>query len=166
VVEADLVDGADGHVGIGVGGQEHALGVRLEDERLAQQLDAAHDRHALVDHEERDRVAATRQLADDLQRLRSRAGADDPVVGRVPRAQVALDCTKHGRVVVHRQDRRLGRHGAECMLPPMLWVIVGVLVLLWFLGLLLRAFGGLIHLLIIVALVIVIYRLVTNRRIF
>ena len=50
--------------------------------------------------------------------------------------------------------------------PRMLWVIVGVLVLLWFLGLLLRAFGGLVHILIIVALVIVIYRLLTNRRIF
>lgn len=48
----------------------------------------------------------------------------------------------------------------------MLWVIVGVLVLLWFLGLLLRAFGGLIHLLIIAALVIVIYRLLTGRRVF
>ncbi len=47
----------------------------------------------------------------------------------------------------------------------MVWVIVGVLVLLWFFGLLLRAFGGLIHLLIIVALVIVIYRLVTGRRV-
>jgi hypothetical protein len=47
-----------------------------------------------------------------------------------------------------------------------LWVIVGVLVLLWFLGLLLRAFGGFIHLLIIVALVIVIYRLLTGRRVF
>lgn len=47
----------------------------------------------------------------------------------------------------------------------MLWVIVGVLVLLWFLGLLLRAFGGFIHLLIIVALVIVIYRLLTARRV-
>lgn len=44
----------------------------------------------------------------------------------------------------------------------MLWVIVGVLVLLWFLGLLLRAFGGLIHILIIVALIVVIYRLVTR----
>ena len=49
--------------------------------------------------------------------------------------------------------------------PRMLWVIVGVLLLLWFLGLLLRAFGGLIHILIIVALVIVIYRLLTNRRV-
>lgn len=46
----------------------------------------------------------------------------------------------------------------------MLWVIVGILVLLWFLGLLVRAFGGLIHLLIIVALIIVIYRLLTGRR--
>ena len=44
----------------------------------------------------------------------------------------------------------------------MLWVIVGVLVLLWFLGLLLRAFGGLIHILIIVALIVIIYRLVTR----
>jgi hypothetical protein len=47
----------------------------------------------------------------------------------------------------------------------MLWVIVGVLVLLWLLGFLLRAFGGFIHILIIVALVIVIYRLVTGRRV-
>ena len=47
----------------------------------------------------------------------------------------------------------------------MLWVIVGVLVLLWLLGLVLRAFGGLIHLLIIAALVIVIYRLLTGRRV-
>lgn len=48
----------------------------------------------------------------------------------------------------------------------MLWTIVGILVLLWFLGFLLKAFGGLIHLLLIVALVIVIYRLVTGRRVF
>jgi hypothetical protein len=47
----------------------------------------------------------------------------------------------------------------------MLWVIVAVLVALWFLGFLLRAFGGLIHLLLIIALIIVIYRLVTGRRI-
>ena len=47
----------------------------------------------------------------------------------------------------------------------MLWVIVAVLIGLWFLGFLLRAFGGLIHILLIVALVIVIYRLVTGRRV-
>jgi len=49
--------------------------------------------------------------------------------------------------------------------PSMLWVIVGVLVFLWFLGFLLRAAGGFIHLLLIVALVIVVYRLITGRRV-
>ncbi len=41
--------------------------------------------------------------------------------------------------------------------------IIIVLLVLWLLGFLLRAFGGLIHLLLIVVLVIVIYRLVTGR---
>ena len=49
--------------------------------------------------------------------------------------------------------------------PRMLWTIVVVLVALWFLGFLLKAFGGLIHLLLIAALVIVIYRLLTGRRV-
>ena len=49
--------------------------------------------------------------------------------------------------------------------PAMLWVIVGILVFLWFLGFLLRAAGGLIHLLLIAALVIVVYRLLTGRRV-
>jgi hypothetical protein len=46
----------------------------------------------------------------------------------------------------------------------MLWVIVALLLAFWLLGFLLRAFGGLIHLVLIVALVIVIYRLLTTRR--
>jgi hypothetical protein len=47
----------------------------------------------------------------------------------------------------------------------MLWWLVGFLLVLWFLGLLFRAFGGLINILLIVVLVIVIYRLVTGRRV-
>ena len=49
--------------------------------------------------------------------------------------------------------------------PRMLWTIVFILLALWFLGLLLRAFGGLIHLLLIVALVVVMYRLLTGRNV-
>jgi hypothetical protein len=45
----------------------------------------------------------------------------------------------------------------------MLRTILIVLLVLWLLGFILRAFGGLIHLLLIVALVIVIYRLLTNK---
>ena len=50
--------------------------------------------------------------------------------------------------------------------PSMLWTVVVILLALWFLGLLLRAFGGLIHLLLIAALAVVIYRLLTGRKIF
>lgn len=49
--------------------------------------------------------------------------------------------------------------------PRMLRVVLIVLVGLWLLGFLLKAFGWLIHLLLIVVLVIVIYRLLTGRRI-
>ncbi len=48
----------------------------------------------------------------------------------------------------------------------MLWTVVFILLALGFLGLVLRAFGGLIHLLLIAALVVVIYRLLTGRKIF
>jgi hypothetical protein len=46
----------------------------------------------------------------------------------------------------------------------MLWTIVVILLLLWVLGFVLRAYGGLIHLLLIAALVVVIYRLLTGRK--
>ena len=45
----------------------------------------------------------------------------------------------------------------------MLRTILIVLLVLWLLGFILRAFGGLILLLLIAALVIVIYRLLTNK---
>jgi hypothetical protein len=47
----------------------------------------------------------------------------------------------------------------------MLWTIVVVLLAIWFLGLALRAFGGLIHLVLIVALIVLIYRLLSGRKI-
>jgi hypothetical protein len=46
----------------------------------------------------------------------------------------------------------------------MLWTIIGVLVVLWLLGLIGHIGGGLIHLLLVVALVVFIYNLITGRR--
>jgi K+-transporting ATPase A subunit len=46
----------------------------------------------------------------------------------------------------------------------MLWTIVGVLVLLWLVGLLAHIGGGLIHLLLVVALVVFIWDLLVGRR--
>jgi hypothetical protein len=47
----------------------------------------------------------------------------------------------------------------------MLWTIVVVLLLLWLFGLVLDVAGGLIHLLLVIALVVIVYRLLTGRRV-
>ena len=112
MVQADVVDRADRHVGIGVGGQEDALGVRLQLQRARQQLDPGHLRHPLVDEEERDGAPTQGQLADRLERLDARAGGNHPVIGPVPRAQVALNCPENREVIVDRQQDRFGGHGA------------------------------------------------------
>jgi hypothetical protein len=46
----------------------------------------------------------------------------------------------------------------------MLWTVIFVLLVLWLLGFALDVAGGLIHLLLVVALVIVVMRLFTGRR--
>jgi hypothetical protein len=46
----------------------------------------------------------------------------------------------------------------------MLWTIVAVLLILWLLGFSLHVAGGLIHLLLIVALIMVVINLVGGRR--
>jgi hypothetical protein len=46
----------------------------------------------------------------------------------------------------------------------MLWTLLVIVLILWLLGFSLSIAGGLIHLLLIVALVLLIYQLVTGRR--
>ena len=46
----------------------------------------------------------------------------------------------------------------------MLWAIVAILLVLWLLGLLGSIGGGLIHILLVIALVIVVAQLLTGRR--
>jgi hypothetical protein len=46
----------------------------------------------------------------------------------------------------------------------MLWTIVAVLLILWLLGLSLHVAGGLIHLLLVVALAVVVINLLSGRR--
>lgn len=46
----------------------------------------------------------------------------------------------------------------------LLWAIVVILVVLWLLGLVLNVAGGLIHVLLIVAIIVVLYNLFVGRR--
>ena len=55
--------------------------------------------------------------------------------------------------------------GAQAMLAGILWAIVVVLVVLWLLGwFALHIGGGLIHLLLIVAIIVLLYNLFVGRR--
>ena len=46
----------------------------------------------------------------------------------------------------------------------MLWTIFVIILILWLLGFSLHIAGGLIHILLVVALIVLIYNLVTGRR--
>lgn len=47
----------------------------------------------------------------------------------------------------------------------MLWTIVVILLILWLLGFTLHVAGGLIHILLVVAVVVIVLRLLTGRRV-
>jgi len=47
----------------------------------------------------------------------------------------------------------------------MLWTILVIILILWLIGFLAKVGGGLIHLLLIVAVVVLVLRLVTGRRV-
>jgi len=57
------------------------------------------------------------------------------------------------------------RQGRKESVNDMLWTIAIILLVLWLLGLLTSIGGGLIHILLVVALVIVIIRLLQGRKI-
>lgn len=46
----------------------------------------------------------------------------------------------------------------------MLWALIVVLVVLWLLGFFVATLGNIVHILLVVALIVLIYQLVTGRR--
>ncbi|WP_106408549.1 lmo0937 family membrane protein [Alteribacter populi] len=46
----------------------------------------------------------------------------------------------------------------------MLWTIIGIIILMWLLGFSFEIGGGLIHLLLVVALIVAVINLITGRR--
>ncbi|HLR89244.1 MAG TPA: lmo0937 family membrane protein [Atopostipes sp.] len=46
----------------------------------------------------------------------------------------------------------------------MIWTLIGLLILFWFLGLLLDIGGAVIHVLLVIAVIVFIFNLITGRR--
>jgi hypothetical protein len=49
-------------------------------------------------------------------------------------------------------------------LVNILWTIAVILVVLWLLGFLLNIGGGIIHILLVIAVIVIVYNLITGRR--
>ena len=47
----------------------------------------------------------------------------------------------------------------------MLWTIIGILLLLWLLGFSMGVGGGVVHLILVIAVVVLIFQLITGRRV-
>jgi hypothetical protein len=63
------------------------------------------------------------------------------------------------RIASCNGERQLAAIGGS-----MLWTIIAVLFALWLLGLIANVGGGLIHILLVVALVVVVFNLLSGRR--
>jgi multisubunit Na+/H+ antiporter MnhF subunit len=69
-----------------------------------------------------------------------------------------------GAIVAYRLQRGpqpLTRQEAS----DMLWTLVVILVVLWALGLAFKVASGLIHLLLVIALIVIVFRLISGRRV-
>ncbi|HJU67577.1 MAG TPA: lmo0937 family membrane protein [Gemmatimonadaceae bacterium] len=57
-------------------------------------------------------------------------------------------------------------HGTQKLIQGarMLWTIAIILLILWLLGAFVVNIGGIVHLLLVIALIVIVYRLVTGRR--
>ncbi len=46
----------------------------------------------------------------------------------------------------------------------MIWTVIGILIVFWFIGLLAHIGGNIIHVLLVIALIVFIYNLITGKR--
>ena len=102
MIQLDLVDGANGSLGIRVGGEQHALGIGESGDGARQKLDAGHLRHAVIDQEQGQRLAALLELVEQIERALAGAGREHAIVFGVLAAQIALDGFQNFGVVVNR----------------------------------------------------------------
>ena len=109
VIDVGFVDGADRSIGIGVRGQQRALGVGKNPRCFLQKSDAVHVRHALVRQQQGHAVIAHLQLLQKVQRALGRIASPSPGIRR--RTATA------DRVQSTATRRRRHRHSAELVLP-------------------------------------------------
>ncbi len=79
VVDAGLIDCADGSVGIGVRGEQRPLCTGEDPHGFLQKFDPIHAWHALVGKEQSHAVVTQLQLLQEIERAFGRIASDDPI---------------------------------------------------------------------------------------
>ena len=100
VVELNVVDRADGGVGVGVSGQQGSLCFGIEFPGLLKGFDAVHLRHAVVDQQQGHSLVALLQPAQQIERGRPGIRPQDAVALVVTLFQVAFDRAQDVGIVV------------------------------------------------------------------
>src|SRR5262249_9689333 len=116
----DAVDRVYDRVDVGIGRQQHALGVRKQLQRFLEKLDAIHTWHAMVRQEQGGLLLRNAQLTQDLERLRTGLGAHDAEPIRILPPQVTGERLRHTNVVVDGEEHWFRRHVRRAQAYPTL----------------------------------------------
>ena len=100
------IDGGDSGIGVSVGGQQGALGLREQLHRFPQHIEAGHLRHALIGQGERQAVASRLELLHQIDRAASGIGSQDAVVLAILAPQIAFDRAQNFGFIIHCDNCR------------------------------------------------------------
>jgi hypothetical protein len=104
IVQPHFVDGVDRRLGIGVGGEQDAFGLRIDLDGLHQKFHSSHLRHALVNQKQRHGLIALLQSCQVVQGGPAAVDRDDAVFLSIMGPQVALDGVQHRAVIIQGED--------------------------------------------------------------
>jgi hypothetical protein len=102
MMNARLINGLNGGVRVGVCSEQNAFRFRINVDGPADEIHAAHFRHALIGEKKSHGIMAAFQRFQRADRCGARIGSHDPVAVRVALAQVAFDGAEHFRIIVKR----------------------------------------------------------------
>src|SRR5579863_4757238 len=110
VMNAHLIDRADGSTGIRVRGEQRTFRIWKDAHTFLQKLDPIHPWHALIGEQQSHVVAAQLQLLQKLKSLLGRIAADHAILGAILRTEITLDRPQNIGIIVHAEQDWFG-HG-------------------------------------------------------
>jgi hypothetical protein len=110
MIQPNFIDGVDRGTGIRIGGQQNSPGIGLQREGVHKKFRAAYARHALVDKEQRDAIAASGELLHKIHGFIGSVYREYPVVSGEFGLQVPFHGAEDSGIVIQCKNKRLFGH--------------------------------------------------------